>query len=369
MKKVRVVLIIILLCFVIIAGNVSSFNLHQLNFSNRLQNLSDKVNGIVYSSEDYGSDDFIFKPIDIQLEDDAFHGPKGLHSYEWWYFDASLDNGFSVQINIRVLNVLNRVFFTTGLNVYKNGNIISNSYNTYFNEQISASTTEPLVRLNGKEVMRGYIDENNGDWTYLLNLETDDVSIDFTFVGKTKGWKGLTPGIGWWGVVLPRAEVTGILTLNDIEIDVSGTGYHDHNWDVTASAGVNFGWYWGKINSPTYTITWADIKITRFSENPFIVINKKDGEYINIPTNSIKLIPTDLRLNNGKIIPTLFRLIIDYENIHLSIDMEDLGTHHFRRFGFINYWRYHLHCSGYITIDGQQEIIDENNMAELLRFR
>ncbi len=152
-------------------------------------------------------------------------------------------------------------------------------------------------------------------------------------------------------------------------MDVSGTGYHDHNWYVTAIAGVNYGWYWGKIDSHTCTITWADIKMTRCSENPFIVINKKDGEYINIPRNSIKLITTDMQFNNGRFIPNSFRLLVDYEDIHLSIDMDVLGTHHFRRFGFINYWRYHLHCSGHITIEGQTETIDEYNMAELLRFR
>ena len=369
MKKATIILITVLLCLFIIAGNVSSFHIPKLNFSNRLQGYSNKVADIDQSNEDNIFDDFLFEPVDVKLEDDAFHGSKGLHSYEWWYFDASLDNGFSVQISIRVLNVLNRALFMTGINVYKDGDIVSNSHQRYLKDQIFASTTEPLIRINGKEIMRGYIDENTGDWIYLLNLETKDISVDFTFVGKTKGWKGLTPGIGWWAVVLPRAEVTGILTMNGIEMDASGTGYHDHNWEVTASTGVNFGWYWGKIGSSTYTITWADIKITRISERPVIVINKKDGEYISIPSNSIKLVPNDLRFSNGKIIPNSFTLQINYKNIHLNVNMEVTGLHHFRRFGFINYWRYHMHCSGYITIDGQTEIINENTMAEFLRFR
>ena len=351
MKRATVILIIFLLCLFLVAGNVSSFLIPKLNFSNRIQDISDKINDISQGNPDDIFDDFIFEPIDIELEDDAFHRSRGLHFNEWWYFDASFDNGFCVQISIRALNVLNRALFMTGINVYKDGDVVSSSNQRYFKNQIFASTTEPLIQINGKEVMKGYIDENTGDWTYLLNLETKDISVDFTFVGTTKGWKGLTPGIGWWAVVLPRADVTGTLTMNGIEMDASGTGYHDHNWEVKATAGVNFGWYWGKIDTSTYTITWADVKMTRISEDPFIVINKKDGEYISIPSNSIKLVPNDLRFSNGKIIPNSFTLQINYKNIHLNVNMEVTGLHHFRRFGFINYWRYHMHCSGYIRQD------------------
>jgi hypothetical protein len=373
MKRAKVLLIILLLCFIITTGTASSFHINKSNFLNQLQNYSNKVNDLSQNSKDTDFNDFLFEPIDIQLEDDAFHGPKGLYSYEWWYFDASLDNGYSVQISIRVLNVLNRVFFTTGLNVYKDGDTVSDSQKIYYKEEVTVSIVEPLVKLDGKEIMKGYIDNDTGDWIYLLNLEMNNISVDFTFVGETKGWKGLTQGIGWWGVILPRANVTGTLTLNGIEMDVSGIGYHDHNWYVTAVAGVNYGWYWGKIYSSTYTITWADVKLTRFSEKPFVVFNKKDGGYINIPPDSIKLTTAGVQFNNGRFIPTSFRLLVDYEDIRFGIDMDVLGTHHFRRFGFINYWRYHLHCYGYgydTTIEeGQTEIIDEYNMAELLRFR
>jgi predicted secreted hydrolase len=373
MKRVKILLIILLLSFIITTGTASSFHFNKSNFLIPLQDYSNKINDLRQNSKDTPFNDFIFEPIDIQLEDDAFHGPKGLYSYEWWYFDATLDNGYSVQISIRSLNVVNRVFFTTSLNVYKDGYTVSNSQNIYYKEEVSVSMIEPLVILDEKEIMKGYIDNDTGDWIYLLNLKMDDMSVNFTFVGETKGWKGRTPGVGWWGVILPRATVTGTLNLNGIEMDVSGIGYHDHNWHVTATAGVNYGWYWGKIYSSTYTITWADVKLTRFSEKPFVIFNKKDGGYINIPPDSIKFTTAGVQFNNGKFIPTSFRLIINYENIRFGIDMDVLGTHHFRRFGFINYWRYHLHCYGHgydTTIgQGQTEIIDEYNIAELLRFR
>ena len=135
MKRVKVLLIILLLSFIITTGTASSFNFNKSNFSIPLQDYSNKINDLRQNSKDNLFSGFIFEPIDIQLEDDAFHGPKGLYSYEWWYFDATLDNGYSVQISIRSLNVVNRVFFTTSLNIYKDGDTVSNSQNIYYAEK------------------------------------------------------------------------------------------------------------------------------------------------------------------------------------------------------------------------------------------
>jgi hypothetical protein len=43
-------------------------------------------------------DTFEFSPQDINLKDDAYHGSKGLQFTEWWYFDAALNDGYSIQL-------------------------------------------------------------------------------------------------------------------------------------------------------------------------------------------------------------------------------------------------------------------------------
>jgi len=37
--------------------------------------------------------------------------------------------------------------------------------------------------------------------------------------------------------------------------------------------------------------------------------------------------------------------------------------------GMINYWRYHVNCTGLITVGSKTEVIDEKNIAEFVRFR
>ncbi|MFO7677683.1 MAG: hypothetical protein R6V50_04805 [Thermoplasmatota archaeon] len=366
----KVILSILLIGMLLLFSlSSSAFIINHKTLTNQLQSYTRTIQSQVKENEIPNDDNYLFEIYDIEFSDNAFHGPKGLYSYEWWYFDATLDNGYSVQVSIRCFNVIYRTIFFTGINLYRDGATILSNQKIYVNEEITVSLVEPFIKLDGEEILTGYIEEETGDWVFNLTIEIDGIKIDFTFRGETKGWKGLTPGIGWWGVVLPRAKVNGTLTIYDVEIEVTGTGYHDHNWEITAIAGLNYGWYWGKINTVNYTITWADIKMTRFSETPFLVINKKDGDYLNIPLDRIQINYPTIIVDNGKLIPESFEITVDYNNIQLRVSMDVMDTHFFRRLGIINYWRYHLYCTGTLTIEGITETIDEYNMAELLRFR
>ena len=365
MKKAIVLLAIFLILFPpLISVDGISGNQDQKN-----KLLSDKIAKQDPFYENDNGETFNFLPEDINLEDDAFHGSDNLHNTEWWYFDAAFADGFSVQLSIRVIEVLDRSLIFTGLNLYKDGNIISANEKMYFEKSFFASRNMPLVQINGKQVMMGSVDESTGNWIYNIDYALNDVSIDLRFEGVTKGWKGLTPGIGWWAVVLPRANVYGTLKINNVEFDVAGVGYHDHNWEVKAFAGINFGWFWGKINSESYTITWADVRKTRISSELFMVINKKNGDYINIPAQKIEVFIEDYKLNNGKLIPTSFIITANYQDINLYVKMQVFDTHHIRKFGIVNYWRYHVKCTGSILIDSQIEEINQINMAEFMRFR
>ena len=111
------------------------------------------------------------------------------------------------------------------------------------------SSEIPFVQINGKTTLAGSYDDTTRNFIY-------DVSFDFAgnaavlhFVGCTEGWKGQHPSGDWWAVILPRATVTGTITIDNTTLNVEGTGYHDHNWDVNERACFNFGWFWGKFNS------------------------------------------------------------------------------------------------------------------------
>jgi predicted secreted hydrolase len=317
--------------------------------------------------------DFSFSPEDIELKDDAFHRTDDLdllHYTEWWYFDAVFENGYSVQMTIRVLSLLNQeLFIFSRLDIYKNTTLISHNQEIHFLEDFYASTEVPYVKLNGKEMINGYINKDNGEWTYDISFNLKNSSAILNFVGCTKGYKGTTPG-GKWAVILPRAKVNGTLLIDGKQIDVQGIGYHDHNWEVTAEAALNFGWYWGRINSNNYTFVWADILTTWYWGQPLLVINEKNGSYQNIEQKDIQFSIGKVRLSNKMIIPQTFKIKVKTDNISIDLYMDSLNVHYDPFFnGIMNYWRYHMDCKGFINIGSQTEIIDDIIIAEFLKFR
>ena len=349
-----------------------SFLLSRFNPRDIVYNSQKKICSFYTGRADDGFWDFSFSPEDIELKDDAFHRADSSnlsHFTEWWYFDASFDNGYNVQMSVQVMSLLDQdIAVFSRLNIYKDFSLISHKQNTYLFEDFHASTYVPWILLDGKDVIQGYIDRDTGDWTFDISFDMGDTSADLHFVGCTKGYKGVTHG-GKWAVILPRANVTGSILVDGGEIEVSGTGYHDHNWEVTAEATLNFGWYWGKINSDTYTIVWADILRTWYWNQPLVVISENNGGYQNIERDDIRFTAGNFYLTNWMIVPHSFRIVVQTENVSLNVQMQSLDMHYNSFIGIINYWRYHMKCTGYITVGSQTEIIDDIIIAEFLRFR
>lgn len=311
---------------------------------------------------------FVFSPEDIELKDDAFHGSNTFHFVEWWYFDAILNNGYSIHINIYVFGFMEQRFVVAGLNIYKNGMLEANEQKIYLNN-FHISTDIPLVILDGKQVMKGYIDQTTGEWIYNVSLEIGDSLVDLQFIGGAKGWKGRIPIDGWWAVILPKAEVSGIIRVNGIEADVVGSGYHDHNWDMTLRMCLNFGWYWGRIISTNLTMVWFVIMNTRISGQLLLVINKGKEDYINIEPDNIHFIAGDFSIENMRLIPHSFVLKADTQNVSLHVVLTAFGLHHGKTGGVRQYWRYHVKSQGSITVDSEMETISGIQIAEFMRFR
>lgn len=307
-----------------------------------------------------------FNPEDIQLKDDAFHGSNSLNFAEWWYFDAIFDNNYSIQISIYIFSILNQKFIVTGVTIYRNGiGVFANDEYYIFND-LGISREIPYIEVDGKQFMRGYIDDVSGNWIYDVTLDIAYASINLKFIGKSKGWKG-DLSIGGWAAILPKAEVSGKINIYDIEIDAKGIGYHDHNWDMNLFDLLHFGWYWGRINSDNFTIVWFVIQNTRFDYENLCIISK-EGEYININPKDIDFITKDFYLDVIWFVPKSFVLKADTNNIFLSISMTaDSIDSDYKING--HYWRYHLNCLGNIIINNEMKDISGIQIAEFMRLR
>lgn len=303
------------------------------------------------------------------LKDDAYHGSKGLQFTEWWYFDAALNDGYSIQFSARILSGLKLSFLFIRFDVYKEGHLVIHRRKIYLLKDVQISKDKPFIKIGGKTVLQGVLDEKTGNLVYDISVAFDGLTADLRFVGTTKGWKGKHEADDWWAVALPRASVNGTIIFDNQTINVSGSGYHDHNWNVKIFALTNIGWYWGKIYSDRTAITWAKILRTTVKTQPLLVINSIHNGYINVFPAQFHIKETDFSEENGKIIPHAFTIDAQTPIITLHVMMKTIDIHHVKIFPLMDYWRYHVKCNGSITVNSNTESINDLYIAEFLKFR
>jgi hypothetical protein len=314
------------------------------------------------------SDTFVFLPQEITLADDAFHGSKGLQFTEWWYFDAVLNDGYSIQFSLRILSGLKLSFLFVRFDIYKDGHLVVHKRTTHLLKDTKVSKEKPYIKINNN-IMEGSVDKKTGAYVYDIAFDIEDISTTLHFTGITKGWKGQHDAKDWWAVILPRATVTGTVKLPNRILTLQGSGYHDHNWDVKIFALRNIGWYWGKIYSERVAITWASILRTTIKNQPLLVINTMNKGYINIQPKDFQFLSSDISEENGKMIPHTFNLNAHTESLSLQVTMKTIDIHHVKIFPLMDYWRYHVKCTGSVTINSDTESIDDLYIAEFLKFR
>ena len=325
----------------------------------------------VKENKDMNQGSFQFEPEDITLKDDAYQSGR-VNVYvpftEWWYFDAIFDNGYSVQVAVRVIGLLNEeITVVKRLDIYKDNELEYHKQEFYILNDFKASTTEPYVEINNEPVINGYINEDN-EWVYDLFFKNNGAYADLHLVGVTKGYKGDVPG-STWVVVFPKATATGTINYNGETIDVKGVAYHDHNYQFTSESFTNYGWYWGKIYTENYTINWAQILSDKYSGDPLMVISRTNGEYINVNAEDIEFTADDFRVHGKNEIPYYFSIKIETENLKLDVEMTPSDIHFCRVMQIMRYWRYHINCQGTLTIGSEKEEIQGITISEYLRFQ
>lgn len=309
-----------------------------------------------------------FQPENITCIDDAFHPSNQTYANEWWYFDATLNQQYTLQFSIHIYSVFNTGFATVQCNIYNYTTSIISERKLQPLSTITLSDQKPFIAINGNVVMSSNQNSENIPRYYHLSYAGKNFSFHLNFTGITDGWKGTTPA-GDWAVIFPKALVTGMVTMQNKTVNVSGIGYHDHNWNVTVSTGLNYGWLWGKTSSNQHVVTWSTIFETWYKRSPLLVVNQDYDGFISIPAECIDFSITKIQFKNGMILPYGFTLSADYKEYQIMLSIEILDSDYITVLGLINYWRYHTHTTGSIQVDDTVEQIDEYDIAEFIRFR
>jgi predicted secreted hydrolase len=309
-------------------------------------------------------------------QDDGFHGINTNPSVEWWYFDGVFDNGYGIHVGIKVISFGRWGFVRELINIYKDTELKEKAYGTRTLDDYQISKKYPDIQRNGHAILSfDYNEYNKSDqWNYLISLDVNNLAVQLEFKGVSQGFKYTTSHEGWT-VAQPKATVYGTLQINKTIIPVQGTGYHDHNWNFSTETGARAtGWYWGKVTSANYTLTWAKIKKTTFADETIItnlgILNTKHKGFEFIHPQNITFTTSDLEYHNGRFIPTVLKLKIKQDDIDIDVKLTATSIQRNRpKLLTLHYWRYFVSVDGYIKkADTIDYLKDDIQIIEYMRF-
>lgn len=205
----------------------------------------------------------------LQPSDDALHPYDNRFYWEWWYFDAQFDDGHRCVLELQTPNIVNMFApdeVAMLFNVYtpdgkEHNNIVG------FPRSLWSASTETCDVAIGDNTIKGYFPE------YRVKFEHENLACDLLFENLLPGWTRGTGEIMFgsperhqlfgWVVAQPRSRVSGTISVDGVEHEVTGLGYHDHNWGSGFLPLYVSHWIWGRLTNERFTMIFADITTTK----------------------------------------------------------------------------------------------------------
>jgi hypothetical protein len=199
------------------------------------------------------------EPREIKPWEDAMRTDGSPGTYEWWYFDAHLDDGAKLIVVFmtkefadlgKSLSPLIRIDLTLpdGTAVLGAVELAADTF--------SASADTCHVRI-GDNVFAGDLH------TYTIRARVREVEVYVTLTGQVPAWR---PETGYWFFgeqsehyfawlpSVPQGEVQVTYRVGGESRTTTGVGYHDHNWGDTSMLDLMHHWYWARGAAGPYSV-------------------------------------------------------------------------------------------------------------------
>lgn len=184
-------------------------------------------------------------------------GARG--TYEWWYFDAHLEDGSTLVV----------VFYTKPM--FDPGGPLRPVVQLELSRPDGTKTSQlmevPVDSFRAEqtrcELVAGPHRASGDLRRYALHLGFDRVQGDLTLTSEAPAWRPSSGVIGFgardekyfaWLPSVPHGRVEGTLTVDGKPVAVRGTGYHDHNWGNAPLPELLHDWYWGRARVGDYAV-------------------------------------------------------------------------------------------------------------------
>jgi hypothetical protein len=332
----------------------------------------------------------------LEPGEDARHLMRAPMPYEWWYFDASFEDGHSAVAIIWPMNYSKpwRRQCTLQLSIYTPEGDCHKEYVFPSRKVLSASYDTCDVRV-GDCFMRG------SHPRYEVRVGSGPLEVDLEFRATAPGWK---PGASvnylpfprfrsmGWLVPLPRATVSGVLRYDGREVRVEGHGYHDHNWGEAPIFHMVDNWNWGHVVSGDLGVIWADITMyQRLGFERIHMLLVSDGDRLVYESPRLRVEYSDWRREPGYLHPYPGRVSVSFGSggegalgeltmrVERVVETQDLLemvgipsllerlVHRFAAKPY--YFRWDSTVEGFVEVEGKRVEVGGRTIHEQMLFR
>ena len=266
------------------------------------------------------------QPGEVQVWEDQRSSEPRPGAWEWWYFDAILDDGTQTVIQ----------FFTKSKDTVNDAvdHPTATIKVTLPDGTLYQRADErPLTETDwgeGRAAVRIGPHRFEGDLrTYHIRVDPiDGVGADLHVTSQSKPYRPGTAYFGFgerdedyftWLCAVPKAEVSGTLTVDGRVVEVHGRGYHDHQWGTTNYLALWNHWLWARQGFEDYSILVFDLVTSQcygFTQFPICFIQDAEGNLVF--ENTGELAGCELREihhdeASGKDYPRSTRYVFDHD--------------------------------------------------------
>jgi Diels-Alderase family protein len=227
-------------------------------------------------------------PVEVATFEDGQRIGTEKGRYEWWYFDAHLDNGATVVV----------VFYTKP-NVSPNGPLapritinLTLPDGQRFDKIYDTTADQFTASKAGCDVQIG-CNRFVGDLhRYRITATIEEISVEVELTGEVRPWRPKSGHIYFgaegqeklfaWLPSVPQGLASVRYKVGDKEHCGSGSGYHDHNWGDVPMQTLMHNWYWARAKAGPYTVIASHITATEAYgyETQIVYMLAKDDEII-----------------------------------------------------------------------------------------
>jgi hypothetical protein len=226
-------------------------------------------------------------PDQIEPWEDGARTDNTSGTYEWWYFDAHLDDGSKLVVvfankNLATPDVPLDPQIRINLDLADGRSF--ERLMSFAPESWSAATDHADVRIG--------VNHFTGDLnTYRITAAVDELEVNVVLTGTIPAWR---PETGYmlfgqdrslefaWLPSVPEGRVEATYSIGTETHRATGVGYHDHNWGNVGLMKIIHDWYWARGMAGPYSVIASYITAHEkygYASIPIFML-AKDGQII-----------------------------------------------------------------------------------------